>query len=316
LPDFAALLTAALGHRLTAGTRIAVAVSGGPDSLALLNLVAHAFPDQSAALTVDHGLRAASAAEAATVAALCGTLGIPHAILPWCGSKPGANIQAAARTARYALMGAWCAAHGVSLLLTAHHADDQAETLLMQLQRGSGVAGLAGIRTARPLVPGVTLVRPLLKLRRTDLAAIVKNAGWVPVDDPSNADPRYGRTRIRALLAANPGFDVAHMALAAAHLAEAEAALDWAAARAWDGGATAVHGDIHLDITGLPPELVRRLVVRAITTIAPTARVDGDAIVALVARLTAGATATVANVKASGGATWHFSAAPARRKIR
>ena len=297
----------ALGHR------IAVAVSGGPDSLALLYLAASAFPTLTTALTVDHGLRYASATEAATVASLCNTLDIPHFTLQWQGTKPRTNIQATARTARYALMGDWCAAAGIGLLLTAHHADDQAETLLMQLQRGSGTAGLAGIRAARALIPGVTLVRPLLSVRRAALAAIVASAGWTPANDPSNADPHYARTRARALLAATPTFDVPRIATVAAHLAQAETALDWAAQRAWAGCATVAPSQIRLDIAGLPSELVRRLLVRAIAEIAPAARPGGAAITIMLAKLAAGGSATLAGVKVRGGEIWHFSPASLRR---
>lgn len=316
MPDIEALVAAALGRPLGATEHLAVAVSGGPDSLALLHLAATAFPARTTAITVDHGLRNGSATEAAAVADLCNTIDIPHLTLHWTGEKPRANLQSAARAARYSLMGNWCAAAGIPLLLTAHHADDQAETLLMQLQRGSGTAGLAGIRAARPLVSGVTVVRPLLTVRRDALSAIVKSVGWTPVDDPSNADPRYARTRARSLLAANPAFDVPRIAAVAAHLAQAEAALDWTAARAWAGAATVAPGEIRLDTIGLPTEITRRLLVRAITTLVPTARPDGAAITALATKLTAGAAASLAGVKASGGETWRFTVAAPRRKIR
>ena len=312
--DIAALLAAAFGRPLGAGERLAVAVSGGPDSLALLHLAATAFPTQTTALTVDHHLRAASSTEAAQVADLCRTIDIPHFILGWTGEKPRANRQAAARTARYALMGDWCAAYGVPLLLTAHHADDQAETLLMQLQRGSGTAGLAGIRVARPLRPGVTLVRPVLAIRRETLAAIVKSTGWIAADDPSNADPRYARTAARALLAGDPAFDVPRIAAIAAHLAQAETALEWTAARAWEGAATVIHDTVQLDVAGLPAEIVRRLLVRAIVTLVPTARPDGAAITIFTAKISTGTTATLGGVRGKGGELWHFSRAAPRRK--
>ena len=313
-PDFAAAVAAALGHPVVADTQLAVAVSGGGDSLALLLLAARAFPGRVTALTVDHGLRAAAAAEAAGVAAQCAALGVPHVTLRWDGDKPHANIQAAARTARYALMGNWCADHGAALLLTAHHADDQAETLIMRLQRGSGSAGLAGIRAARPLVAGVTLVRPLLGVRRAALAALVAAAGWRAVDDPSNADRRFDRTAARALLAQIPAFDVPRLAAIAAHLAGAEAALDWAAVRAWAGGAESTANRIALDVAGLPDELVRRLVLRAIATLNPAADPSGPQLAVLQTRLAAGGTGTLAGVKARGGAVWVFSCAAPRRK--
>ncbi|KAB7645525.1 tRNA lysidine(34) synthetase TilS [Polymorphobacter fuscus] len=313
-PDIGTLTEAALGRALAPGEPLALAVSGGPDSLALLKLATDAFPGRVSALTVDHRLRAASAAEAAGVAALCAALGIPHAVLDWEAPKPGAGVQGAARAARYALMGGWCTAAGIGLLLTAHHADDQAETLLMRLARGSGIAGLSGIRAARPLCPGVTLVRPLLPLRRVDLAAIVSAAGWTAVDDPSNVDRRFERARVRALLAGADAPDAVQLAASARHLAAAEAALQWAADRAWAGGATVAGDGVGLDIAGLPDELVRRLVLRAIVLVDPAANVDGSAIATLVARLAAGDTATLAGVKARGGRVWQFNPAPPRRK--
>jgi tRNA(Ile)-lysidine synthase len=184
----------------------------------------------------------------------------------------------------------------------------------MRLQRGSGVAGLAGIRAVRPIVPGVTLVRPLLGVRRADLSAIVAAAGWTPVQDPANADLRYDRTAARALLAQAPAIDVARLAASAAHLADAEAALAWSASRAWAGAASVASEGIVLDLAGLPDELVRRLVCRAIVTLNPAAAPHGPQLMALQARLAAGGVATLAGVKARGGALWHFSRAAPRRK--
>lgn len=312
--DLAAALAAALGAPPGAETRLAVAVSGGPDSLALLWLAAAAFPGRTAGLTVDHGLRAGSAAEAAGVAALCAGIGVPHATLLWAGPKPAANLQAAARAARYALMGDWCAANGVGILMTAHHLDDQAETLLLRLARGSGSGGLAGVRRLRVLQPGVMLVRPLLGVRRTALAAIVAAAGWDAVDDPANHDPRHDRTAARAVLAATPWLAPTRLAAAAAHLGNAEAALAWAADRAWAGGALVTEAGVRLDVAGLPDELVRRLVLRALALLAPDARPDGGRVAALIARLAAGQTATLAGVAARGGTAWRFSRAAPRRK--
>jgi tRNA(Ile)-lysidine synthase len=316
LPDLGALLATTLARAIGADERIAVAVSGGADSLALLRLAALAFPGRITALTVDHRLRAAAADEAAGVAALCARLGIPHATLVWQGPRPRSNIQAAARAARLRLLAEWCERQGVGLLLMAHHADDQAETLLLRLARGSGSAGLAGIRPVRSLSPRLTLVRPLLGLRRAELAAVVTDAGWAAVADPANVDPRYDRTAARALLAATPWLAADRLAATARHLDAADAALDWAAARAWAGGARCSPDDIRLDVAGLPAELVRRLVVRAIDELAPGARLDGGAVAALVARLAAGGTATLAGVKASGGVEWRFRPAPARRESR
>jgi tRNA(Ile)-lysidine synthase len=286
------------------GEAFAVAVSGGPDSLALLLLAHAAFGDRVRALTVDHALRTDSAAEAAMVAGVCAGRGIPHAALRWEGAKPTANIQAHARGARYALMTEWCAANGVLWLATGHHADDQAETLLMRLARGSGSGGLAGIRTVRPLGQGITLLRPLLDVRRAALRRVVDAAGLIPVDDPANRSPRHDRTAARALLAATPWLDPVRLAASAAHLADAEAALEWTTQLAWDSRAEATAAGLTLDVADLPAELRRRLVARAFATLGESP--DGPAIERLVGRLTTGATATLGGVQVRPGARWTF----------
>ncbi|OYU15451.1 MAG: tRNA lysidine(34) synthetase TilS [Alphaproteobacteria bacterium PA4] len=316
--DLAALTDAALGQTpgraLGPGDRLAIAVSGGPDSMALLWLAHRIWPDRVVALTVDHGLRGESAAEAAMVAQVCADAGIPHMILVWEGPKPAQGVPAAARHARYALLADRCAAQGVPWLLTAHHADDQAETLLMRLARGSGSAGLAGIRAARPLTDTVTLLRPLLAVRRAELAAVLAASGWPSVDDPSNRDPHYTRTHARALLAASDWLDVPAVAAAAAHLAEVEAALAWTADRAWAGRADCTADAILLDLAGLPPELARRLIRRALAALAPEITPRGPEIARLQARLAAGGTATLAGIKIESGPVWRFGLAPPSRQ--
>ncbi len=313
MPDLDTLTTAALGRAVAPSERIAIAVSGGPDSLALLILAAAAWPGRVIGLTVDHGLRPAASAETAGVARQCAAAGIAHATLVWAGPKPKSALQAAAREARYALMAGWCATNGVALLLTAHHADDQAETLLMRLGRSSGAAGLSGIRRQRVLAPGVTLLRPLLGIRRADLAAVVAGAGWQAISDPANSDPRFARSQARALLAATPWLDAGRLAAAAAHHAEAETALAWASDRAWAGRAISAGAQLSIDVAGLPAELVQRLVRRAIATLVPAVVPDGGATARLVARLAAGGSGTLAGVKARGGDIWCFSLAPPRR---
>lgn len=301
-----------IGRPLGDEEPLAVAVSGGADSLALLLLARDAFGARVRALTVDHGLRAEGAGEAAQVAAICAAIGVPHATLRWDGDKPAANVQAAARAARYRLMADWCTAHGVALLATAHHADDQAETLLMRLTRGAGLGGLAGVRAVRPLASGVMLVRPLLDARRDELAAIVAGAGLPPIDDPSNRDPRYDRTRARRWLAAQGDLDAPAVAASAAHLAEAEAALAWTADLAWAGRAVAAPGRIELDADGLPRELQRRLVGRALQALGAR-ELRGPEVDRLLDRLAAGRSATLGGISARGGKVWRFSVAPPRR---
>ncbi len=231
-PELTARFAADLAALWAGEGRLGLAVSGGPDSLALLLLAHAALPGRIAAATVDHGLRAESADEAAMVARLCAKLEAPHAILK-VTLEPG-NLQSQARAARYAALAGWIEAEGLVALLTAHHADDQAETLLLRLGRGSGVAGLAGVR-ARGQVPGtrLPLLRPLLGWRMTELAGVVEAAGLEAVNDPSNTDDRFDRARIRKAIAGADWLDVPAFALSAAHLADADAALDWAALREW-----------------------------------------------------------------------------------
>jgi tRNA(Ile)-lysidine synthase len=295
--------------RLTDADRLGVAVSGGPDSMALLHLAAAALPGRIEAATVDHGLRPEAAAEAALVARACAGLGVPHCTLA-VSVPPQASLQAAARHARYEALAFWCRERGLAALATAHHADDQAETLLMRLARGAGLAGLAGIRETRDL-GGVLLVRPLLGWRRAELAVIV--AEIETVADPSNADPDYDRTHVRALLAgAGAAIDPLRLTASAAHLAEAEAALSWLAdeairsrvERSGDGRITA-------DLEGLPRELRRRILARLIGE--ADSPVDGRTLETAMSRLDSGRHASVGSLKLSPGNRTLIEKAPPRR---
>lgn len=209
-----------------------IAVSGGPDSLALLLLASAARPGEVCAATVDHGLRPESESEARMVADLCEEIGVPHQILR---VKVGTgNLQAQAREARYRALAAWMEDQGLSLLATAHQADDQAETLLMRLNRGSGVSGLAGVR-AEARVPGTDLrmIRPLLGWRKQELEELLSAARVDAAKDPSNQDEKFDRVRIRNALAGADWIDVPALAQSATHLADAEEALSWAAEQEW-----------------------------------------------------------------------------------
>jgi tRNA(Ile)-lysidine synthase len=293
-----------------------VAVSGGPDSLALLLLAHAAFPGRVKAATVDHGLRAESAAEAAEVGRLCAGLGVQHRVLAAVVEQAGEGLQAAARSARYAALAEWMRSEGLGLLLTAHHADDQAETLLMRLNRGSGVAGLAGVR-AEGGVPGtegrLRLCRPLLGWRRAELQAIVDAAGLEAAQDPGNCDEAYDRARIRRRLGEAPWLEPAALARSAALLSEAESALEWAAGPLFAARAEAGEGAVTLRPHGLPPELLRRLVLRCLRSLTPGAKPRGEALAAFIAALQAGGTATLGGVKGAGGEEWRFEPAPPRR---
>ena len=205
--------------------QIAVAVSGGADSLALMLLARKHF--EVIALTVDHGLRAEAVAETAMVAALCASAGIAHVSLTWHGEKPEGNIQAAAREARYKLMADWCLEHDVSYIATAHHMDDQAETLLLRLARGSGVYGLAGMAPTREL-GSVTLIRPLLAVPKTALISYLSAHEIEWVEDPSNQSSKFDRVKIRRLLANPPveGFRADRLAGTASRLRRSRDALE------------------------------------------------------------------------------------------
>ncbi|NNC52844.1 MAG: tRNA lysidine(34) synthetase TilS [Erythrobacter sp.] len=180
--------------------KLGIALSGGPDSLALLLLAASALPGRVEAATVDHGLREESAAEAAHCASTCAQLGLPHKTLPV--QLAEGNTQSRAREARYAALSDWATDRGIDTICTAHHRDDQVETLLMRLNRGSGLSGLAGVRAAG-LAPqgGVVVLRPLLDWSREELASIVAASGFPAVTDPSNEDAAYDRVRMRKALA-------------------------------------------------------------------------------------------------------------------
>jgi tRNA(Ile)-lysidine synthase len=207
-----------------------IAVSGGPDSTALLLMAAEWAKRRGKprieAATVDHGLRPESAHEAKAVAALCARLGVGHRVLQWKGAKPTSRLQERAREARYRLLVDHARAVSADALMTAHHADDQAETVLFRLLRGSGVAGLRGmdLMTARD---GMVIARPLMGLKKRDLIAFANERGAPFIDDPSNADPRFARTRLRALLArlGEEGLDAEALDRLARRARETEAAL-------------------------------------------------------------------------------------------
>lgn len=311
-PEFIARFRADLDALVGAGGgRIGVAVSGGPDSLALLLLAHAARPGAIAAATIDHRLRAESADEAAFVARICAELGVPHAILA--ADEPIAgNVQSGARALRYRLLGDWAAASGIEWLLTAHHRDDQVETLLMRLNRGAGVAGLAGVRAAA-VIGDLHVARPLLDWSRDELAAIMAVAGIAPVQDPSNVDPRYDRARLRARLAEVDWIDRRGFARSAAALADAEAALEWSVDQLQVQRVLPTGNAFLVDMAGVPAELRRRLTLRVLTALAPGLAAKGPEMDRLLETLDAGDTATLGGVKCVGGAVWRFEMAPPRR---
>lgn len=296
---------------------IGLAVSGGPDSVALLLLAAAARPGGLEAATVDHGLRPEAHEEARAVAKICDGLNVPHAILTASWSEsPDSAIQERARRKRYRLLSYWAEERHLGALVTAHHADDQAETFLMRLARGSGVRGLAAMR-ARSITTGshVRLVRPLLGWRRAELEQICAAAGATPVCDPSNEDEQFERVRMRRALAAADWLDPAAIARSAAHLADADAALDWAVQIEWKGNVHERHGVIGYRPGGAPSEIVRRIVGKAVRRLATEGAPElrGREIDQLLEVLNGGGVATIRGVRCDGGREWRFTQAPPRR---
>jgi tRNA(Ile)-lysidine synthase len=286
---------ATLFDELHSAPALVIAVSGGPDSTALLALVARwrAARKQGPALlavTVDHGLRPESALEARAVKRLAGKLGIRHRTLRWTGNKPASGLQEEARRVRYQLLAAAARGAGAPCVLTAHTLDDQAETVLLRMARGSGLSGLGamarqallpitGLNTAgRHRTPagdkriGIVLVRPLLDLPKARLIATLAAMGISFADDPSNRDPRFTRPRLRELMPAlaAEGLDARRLALLARRLRRAEAtieaAVDAAAAVVMDTPSNE-RGPFVLDaekLSGLPAEVALRVLGRAI----------------------------------------------------
>ncbi len=258
-----------------------LAVSGGADSVALMHLAwrwarGSAQPPRLVVATVDHALRQASRAEAEWVAGQARALGLEHAVLMWSGNKPATGIQDAARAARYRLLAefarSFSAAEPVAIV-TAHTEDDQAETLLMRLARGSGLDGLTAMSERRLLDKGVVLLRPLLAVAGARLRATLTTAQHPWIEDPSNDAERFERVRLRKgrTLLAGLGLANDKIALSARRLERAQQALD-AAARALaqtarlDLHAGAFASFDHATWLSAPEELRLRLLARLVTS--------------------------------------------------
>ena len=253
---------------------ILLAVSGGPDSTALMLLAARwrdgrKNPPKLTAATVDHGLRKESKAEAASVAKLARKLKIPHRVLCWRGRKPKSGLQEAARAARYALLLSLAREIRAAAIVTAHTRDDQAETVLHRIGRGSGVTGLSGIRP-RSEREGIAILRPLLGVAKARCEATLGKENISYALDPTNLDPKYLRPRLRALapLLAKEGIDAARLALLARRVARAEVAIEGAVAEALPRATVrSSEGLVEYDartLFALPEEIGLRLVGRAV----------------------------------------------------
>jgi len=257
---------------LASSPGLLLAVSGGPDSTALMWLAARwrkslKIKPRLIAVTVDHGLRKKSKHEAKTVRKQARKLGIEHRILNWTGMKPKTAIQENARRARYRLLAEAAKAAGAAHVLTAHTLDDQAETVLMRMARGSGMAGLAGM-ARRSRLDGLILVRPFLDLPKARLIATLDKAKVSFADDPSNADPRFTRARLRPLMRklAEEGLDARRLSLLARRLRRADAAIEAEVDRVMAGWAVA-DGRIAVpaaEFAALPGEIALRALGRSI----------------------------------------------------
>jgi tRNA(Ile)-lysidine synthase len=265
---------------------IVLAVSGGPDSTALLVLAARwakrlRQAPKLLAVTIDHGLRRDAAREAAAVKRLSRRLGVAHRTLCWRGKKPKSGLPEAARQARYRLLSEAAVRAGYEHVLTAHTLDDQAETVLFRLARGSGVVGLAGMAHASLLPKDFTargegtifLVRPLLRIPKARLIATLQAARIAYSDDPTNRDPRFTRARLRTLLPAlaREGLDAHGLARLAARISRADSAIEFAVAAAQAALAPVPwrrEGPVVFEterFAGLPAEVALRLLGRAVT---------------------------------------------------
>lgn len=297
--------------------KLGIAVSGGSDSLALL-LLGAASDFSVEAVTVDHGIRPESAEEARFVGEVCQQINVPHQILTTKIEATGEGMQAAARIRRYALMAKWAKEKEIIGLMTAHHADDQAETFLMRAARGSGLNGLSAIRPNVVLSAEgqrLRLLRPLLGFTRSALADIVKKAGFTFVSDPSNDNPHYDRTHFRRLLKASPWINRSHIAEAARYCQQSEEAIEWITDKEASARIRERNAALYLDPADLPAEILRRLVLRCMDKMAGKTALRGAALARFIQALQQGKKVMLANVIGQGGEYWRFCLAPPRKKV-
>jgi tRNA(Ile)-lysidine synthase len=290
------------------GARILCAVSGGPDSLALLLLLHETMPNRVVAATVDHALRPESADEAQYVQRFCKDMHVPHVILSP-AEKISGNIQSAARHARYALLAQAAEQHDCQYIATAHHADDQLETVLMRIARGSGVDGLSAIRSTNGKI-----LRPLLGFTKDELISICATAGLNPVVDPSNENTDFERVAMRNWLTNTPHpFRADRTGRTASALADASEALNWMTETLTQERVQRATGAVRCDARDVPREIQRRLLIHCLKLLEPELAPRGDAIDRLLSELSDGRTATMGAVKCEGGDNWRFTMAPPRR---
>jgi tRNA(Ile)-lysidine synthase len=272
-----------------------IAVSGGPDSLALMRLALRWRDAGSGvalhAATVDHGLRPGSGAEAAQVGRWARGLGLDHAILPWRGEKPATGVQEKARAARYALLFDHARFVGAEAVAVAHHADDQWETVLIRLARGSGISGLSGMARDQRLNQSLNqslgagrLIRPLLGLRKQALIDFCRREGQDFFDDPANSSAFFARARWRAVAPALHGLGLTpdRAATFAERARKADEAIEWAARELLSRAGTAEPqvSEPHIydlrRIDGAPPAVFERFLGLALARVAgaPPSRLE------------------------------------------
>jgi len=286
--------------------RLGIAVSGGPDSMALLALAHKVWGPNVDAATVDHQLRDESRAEADMVAAFCKRHGVGHSIL--IPDKPIAgNIQSEARAVRYGLLGNWAEETNLRWIATAHHADDQLETILMRLARGAGLDGLSGVRPRNGQV-----IRPLLNVAKADLIAYCDSEAIPYVSDPSNKNDDYDRVRMRNALEKLDMLDVFSAGRSAAALADARDALQWVIAREADAHITMQNGCVTLANTQYPREIQRRLLLYCLHKLEPDLNPRGDTQTRALDALHKGEKTMIGDILCEGGAQWTFRPAPPR----
>jgi len=287
--------------------KLGLAISGGPDSLALLLLAHDAFPGRIMAATVDHDLRPEARAEAEFVSAQCAKRGIEHQILmptiPIRGS-----IQTVARQARYSLLQNWMKQENIAWLATAHHADDQLETMLMRILRGSGVDGMSGIRARRG-----NIIRPLLHFPKKLLANFVIEHGITAIDDPSNHDQSFDRVRVRKALSQLEGFDVTLASQSASAINHSRVAINWMVDGLGSRHIRSSETGCALDCADFPHEIVRRLLLKCLHICDPALSPRGEQIERIITALQHGETITIGNILCKGGSKWTFAPAPKRQ---
>ena len=276
--------------------------------MALLLLAQQVLYGRIAAATVDHQLRPEARGEAYYVREICRDLGVPHVLLNPDEAISG-NIQSSARSARYALLERAADEQHCNHIATAHHADDQLETLLMRVARGSGIDGLSAIRATNGRV-----IRPLLDFSKAELVDICTSTGVSLVIDPSNANSDYDRVAIRQWLASTDHpFQTNRAVRTARALAEASDALFWMTDMLAAQRIRHEKGMVICDARDIPDELKRRLLLRSLAAIDSELAPRGEAIDRILGDLTRGGTATIGNIKCLGGEYWRFVQAPARR---